>query len=61
MYRYIWYIRHPIKWFNCRFKNKHSMRPFKSSEVHRCEMCFRSQKMIDNKECYDRIFEKITK
>ena len=49
-----------IKWFNCKFRNKHSMKVmFKNSTVPRCEICFRSPKMIDNREYYDEILKKI--
>lgn len=51
-----------IKWFNCKFRNKHSMKVlFKSSAIPRCEICFRSQKMINNRDYYDEILKEITK
>lgn len=51
-----------IKWVNCKFRNKHSMKVmFKNSTLPRCEICFRTQKMINNRKDYDDIFKIITK
>lgn len=49
-----------IKWFNCKYRNIHSMKiMFKNSPTPRCEVCFKSQKRIDNREYYDIILKRI--
>lgn len=49
-----------IKWFNCKYRNIHSMKKiFKDKDTLRCEVCFRSQKSLDNDESYQRILDRI--
>lgn len=51
-----------IKWINCRFRNKHSMKVFKGEYFRGrslCEVCFKSQDMIDHPEKYKAAFDKI--
>ena len=51
-----------IKWFNCKYRNKHSMKVFKGKYLKGkslCEVCYKSQDMIDNPEKYKATFDKI--
>lgn len=49
-----------LKWFNCKYRDKHSLKVlFKNNKTPMCEICLRSQKMLDDKEKYDRILSKI--
>lgn len=50
-----------IKWFNCKYRNKHSMKVFEGEYFRGrtlCEVCFKSQNSIDNPEKYRKAIDR---